>query len=371
MRILFLTTHLEFGGIPVYTVMLATALKQRGHEPIVASRGGVLVERLTAAKIPHVSVAVGIKSELHPTIAVAVAQVVGIIHRARPDLLHAQTRVAHVVAGLAGWLTGVPVVTTAHGFSRWRWGRRHFPCWGRRVIAVSRAVARVLTLVSRVPRARVVLIPNGIAWDPMEPRRLAQQAAWFSQVWGLPRGGPIIGSIARLNEAKGEHVLLEAFHRVRRQIPSARLLLVGDGPQKSALIRQAYAFGDEDHVVIAGPVEHTAIPLSVMDVFVLPSRDEAFGLALVEAMAMRRPVVASAVGGMREIVRHGETGFLVPPGNPGALADALRYLVEHPDAARALGEAGYRRFQERFTIDRMAADVERVYKQVLAELRSV
>jgi len=364
-RVLFLTTHLEIGGIATYTVSLAKALARRGHQPLVVSSGGALVQALAAAGIPHVNVDLRVKSELHPVVAAALVRVSRVVRRYRPDVIHAQTRVAHVVAGLVGRWARVPVVTTAHGFYRWRWGRRLFPFWGRRVIAIAPMTRRKLVKVCRVSPGRVVQILNGIEQPSVDPRRLEADVAWFRQAWGVAQGGPVIGSIARLGPAKGMPVLLQAFHRFRRQVPTAQLVIVGDGPEKPDLIRLAYALGEQDHIVLTGFVEQTAVPLSVMDLYVQPSFREGFGLALVEAMAMRRPVVASAVGGIRVIVRHGETGLLVPPRDPEALADALGRLAADPAAAHAMGEAGYRRFQDHFTIDRVAAEVEQVYAAVV------
>lgn len=370
MRVLFLTSHLEVGGIPVYTVSLARALARRGHETLVASSGGSLVARLTDAGIPHVPLPLRVKSEFHPAVALAVVRLAALIRRQRPDLIHAQTRVAHVVAGLVGRMTGVPVVTTAHGFYRWRWGRRLFPFWGDRAIAVGPATFRKLVLGYRVPQAKIALILNGIDWQPMDPARLQQEAAWFRQAWGVTNGAPVIGTVARLSLAKGIDILLRAFHQLRQRWPSARLLIVGEGPKGPELVRLAYALGDQDHVIFSGMAASTQVPLAVMDVFVLSSRREAFGLALVEAMAMRRPVVATRVGGIRAVVQHGVTGLLVRPKDSEALSEALQQLLEQPQLARAMGEAGYRRYQEQFTIDRVAAEVEEVYRQVLNNVTS-
>lgn len=367
MRILLLTSHLAVGGIPIYTVMLAKELARRGHQVTVVSGGGAMAAPLAEAGIPHVTVPLRITSELHPRVAWAVGRLIGLVRQTRPEVLHAQTRVTQVAAGLAGRLTGVPVVTTAHGFYRWRWGRRWLPFWGRHVIAVSPTTRRKLVLGYRVPRSKVSMIFNGIAWDPLPPAAYQAAAAQFRQAWGVTSAGPVIGTVARLGEAKGIPVLLEAFHLVRRRAPSAQLLIVGDGQWRDALVRQAYAWGEQDHVVFTGALSSPEVPLRLMDLYVQPSYLEAFGLAAVEAMAAARPVVASAVGGLRWIVRHGETGLLVPPRRAPALAAALLQLLEDPARAQAMGQAGRRRYQAQFTIERMAAEVEQVYARVLSE----
>lgn len=364
MRILFLTGHLRIGGIPVYTVTLARALARRGHQPIVASSGGALVEALAAAGVPHVRMPIDVHSPLHPSALRSLVQLRSLIHRYHPDVMHAQTRVAHVLAGVAGRLAGVPVVTTAHGFYQRRWWRRTLPFWGRRVIAVSPSVKAFMCKAYDVPADKIAVVLNGIEWTPPAPAVLDAAVERFRRAWGLSaEGGPILGMVARLSVVKGAGVLLEAFHRLRRTVPAARLLIVGDGPSRADLIKQAYALGEQGRVVLAGTVDGTAVPLHVMDLFVLPSMNEAFGLAIVEAMAMGRPVVASRVGGIPDLVEDGRTGLLVPPGDAEALARALERLIADPAAARAMGQAGRARYEQRFTMDRVARDTERVYDE--------
>ncbi len=366
MRVLILTSHLEVGGIPIYTVTLAEALARRGHQPVVVSRGGALVGRLTAAGIPHVVIPLHARSPLHPKALVMLVRVIRLIRRHRPEILHAQTRLTHLIAGLAGRLTGVPVVTTAHGFYRWRWWRRALPFWGARVIAVSPAVQRLLIERYGISSKKVAMIMNGIAWDPPAPQRLEEDARQFRIVWGLPNhGGPVLGTIARLAPLKGLETLLQAFHQLRASVPQARLLIVGDGPLKAELIRLAYALGEQEHVVFSGTIRSTAVPLRLMDVFILASRKEAFGLAIVEAMAMERPVVASRVGGIPDVVEDGVTGLLVPPQDPDALARAVRSLLADAERRRAMGLAGRARYEQRFTMDRVAREVETVYTEVV------
>ncbi|MBI4227370.1 MAG: glycosyltransferase, partial [Candidatus Omnitrophica bacterium] len=214
------------------------------------------------------------------------------------------------------------------------------------------------------PAGAIRVVLNGIAWNPPPPPALDAAAQAFRRHWGVSDRGPVIGTVARLVSAKEFPVLLEAFHQLRGTVPSAQLVIVGDGPDKPAIIRRAYALGEQDHVVITGAVSMTAIPLAVMDLFVLSSSNEAFGLAVVEAMAMGRPVVASRVGGIPDVVDDGVTGVLVPPRDPGALARALQRLVDDPEAARAMGRAGRARYERQFTMERVAREVEQVYEEV-------
>ena len=364
MRILFLTTHLELGGISVYTVSLAKALLRRGHQPMICSSGGVLVQELEDAGIPHSEIDIRIKSELHPKVFQTVAKLVTQVKRDRPDVIHAQTRVTQVVACLVGRLTGIPVVSTAHGFYWRRWTRRVFPFWGAKVIAISVNVRKKLQEWYGVPDHKVQLVFNGVNPERFHPTRELKEIDWYKQMWGFKEVGPVVGSVGRLVPVKGMEVLLSAFHKVREKIPEARLLIVGDGPIKEDLVRQTYQMGEENNVFFTGFVQQTEIPLRMMDLFVIGSLQEGFGLTTAEAMACGLPVVASHVDAIREVVRHEETGLLVNPGDPKAMADGILELLQDQDKRRAYGLAGRKLVEEKFTTDRVASQVEAVYKEV-------
>jgi glycosyltransferase involved in cell wall biosynthesis len=172
--------------------------------------------------------------------------------------------------------------------------------------------------------------------------------------------GPIIGNVARLVPQKGHRFLLEAAPRIIELHPSARFVLVGEGPARAEIEMQARSAGIEEHVLLVG--ERTDIPawLASFDVFALPSLFEGLCYAVIEAQAAGVPVVATPVGGVRETVIDRETGLVVPPEDPVALADAICWLLEHPDEARALSlEAGRR--VERFSKDRMVMETIALY----------
>ena len=187
--------------------------------------------------------------------------------------------------------------------------------------------------------------------------------------------------MARLEPEKGHATLLEAWPAVLARVPTARLLIVGEGSLASALQDQAEALGllgepcDGDAcvgtrharpgaaVVFTGRREDVPAVTAALDVAVLPSYREAQGLVILEAMALARPVVASDVGGIPEMIEDGVTGLLVPPHDAAALADAIsRLLLDHP-LADMLGRAGHRLVHERFCVERMVAAIETIYDQ--------
>ncbi|HFE51945.1 MAG TPA: glycosyltransferase family 1 protein, partial [Bacteroidetes bacterium] len=171
--------------------------------------------------------------------------------------------------------------------------------------------------------------------------------------WGIGPDQKVIGFVGQLDERKGIADLLEAYRRLKQRLP-VRLVLVGKGPLEAEIRRRA------PDAVLAGFREDIPEVMKNVDVLVLPSYWEGFGIVLIEAMAAARPVVATNVSSIPEIVVNGETGLLVPPGQPEALAEALRRVLTDPALARRFGEAGRRRVLDKFTVDRMTDEWERL-----------
>jgi len=219
------------------------------------------------------------------------------------------------------------------------------------VIAVSRAVAE------RVVGTRPLVVYPGIP-VPETP--------------GLPAplGGTtaerIVGCAGRLLPLKGLVYLLRAIASLRAEFANLVLEIAGSGPERATLEREVQRLGLSDGVRFLGWVEELAPVLARWEVFVLPSLEEGFGIAALEAMAAGLPVVASAVGGIPELVEDGRTGWLVPPADPRALAERLRALLLDAGRRRALGEAGRARAFEQFSMARLVTEISRVYEALLA-----
>jgi glycosyltransferase involved in cell wall biosynthesis len=176
----------------------------------------------------------------------------------------------------------------------------------------------------------------------------------------LPPNGPVIGNVARLSEQKGQRFLVDALPRIAERHPGARVALVGDGPLRAALERQAASLGVAEHVVFAGQRHDVPRWLASFDVFALPSLFEGLCYAVIEAQAAGVPVVATPVGGVRDTVVDGETGILVPAEDSAALADAIVRLLDDPAEARRLATEAARR-ATRFSRDRMVRETIALY----------
>jgi len=280
------------------------------------------------------------------------------VRRLAPDVLHASLR--HPWAGQYGILAGllathVKVVAVENSpiaprNARQRWLRRMLVRRYDAYVAVGDRVARLTESRLGLPHNSVRTIHNGGAIP-----EVTEPAARIS-------AGPVVGCVARLAREKALDVLLDAL----ALLPDVNALLIGDGPERSALEEQAVALEVADRVVFAGWQPEPARFFPSMDVFVLPSRFESFGLAVLEAMLAGLPVVACDVGSVGELVVDGTTGLLVPPDDASGLADALRRLLDSPELRARMGAAGRRRALELFAPEIMARQYETLYDELLA-----
>ena len=220
-----------------------------------------------------------------------------------------------------------------------------------RVVANSRAAADRLRLEG-VPEHQIVLIPNGIDLSIFPAREYSPR----------PRR---IAMVACLREEKRIDVLVTAARRILERYPDAEFLIAGDGSCREQLVTQARETGVYERFRFLGHCDDVPAVLAQADMFVLPSESDAFPNSIIEAMASGLPVVASAVGGIPELVTDNRTGRLVPPGAPDALADALLDLLEHPDRAAGFGRAGRLRVEETYSFDRMVGQFETLYETEL------
>jgi glycosyltransferase involved in cell wall biosynthesis len=292
---------------------------------------------------------------------------VRLLRRERVDVLHAHKFGSNVWGSVLGRLTGVPVVL-AHEHT-WSFEgnlkRRLLDRYvvGRlatAVLAVSERDRQRMIEIERLPPAKVIHVPNGIPPLP-EPSGRDVRAEL-----GIPPSAPLVASISVLRRQKRLDVLVRAARRVHDQLPDARFLIVGDGPELAGLIALARELGLAEVVVFPG--ERTDVPdlLAACDVVASSSDFEGSPLALMEAIGAGRPVVATRVGGVAEIVRDGREGLLVAPGDDAALAESIVRLLRDPELRARMGASGREHQRAEFDIHVMVRRLETLYETLFA-----
>ena len=231
-----------------------------------------------------------------------------------------------------------------------------------RVMVNAEAIGRFVAAEEGCPRAKMVLIPNGVREDALRP---AGDGRAKRRELGLPPDTPVIGAVSRLAWKKGIRHLIEATPHILESSPNAHVVIAGDGPLRAELEANADALGVRDRVLFLGSRSDTIELMAAFDVFVLPSVVEGMSNALLEAMAVGRPVVVTDVGGNPEVAVDGETGLVVPPADPPQLAASIVKLLEAPELAAEMGAAGRRRVLEHYQIDVMTRRIEALYEELL------
>ncbi len=333
MRILYVIDSLKVGGAEMLLFGMLRRYAAQGHDLRVA----YFTEGPLGDEIEALGVAVDRISRRGLTDPRALFRLLGILRRGRFDVVHTHLRKSDLVGQLAAALAGVPVrVSSAHNVDPWRKNALltliHRLCTRgcQQVIAVSSQVEEYLVRTRTCPAAKIVTIENGIDLERFDPERVAP--ADRSQ-WGLAPEDLAIGMVGRLEPQKGHDILLAAAARVVRAEPRARFVIVGDGYLREELEAQRARLGLERQVVFAGISRDVPATLAALDVVVSSALWEGLPLTLLEAVAMARPVVATAVGGITGVLEHGRTGVLVAPGDPDALSRALLEVLGDPRAA--------------------------------------
>jgi len=359
-RVLYVINDLARAGAETQLVELVRRLDSSAFEPLIVllkSRND-FAEELTAAGVPVA--ALGRRGWWDVGVVWRLAREV---QRFRPHVVHSWLFLANLVSALAVRRgSGRHLIVsqrcsyeaTAGPGWRWvaRWSHRRAEC----VIVNSRAALEEEAAAGH-PRSCLVYIPNGVGAPAPSPTSRS--------ALGLP-AGPLVVCVGQLERIKGHHVLVEAWPAVGAAVPGAQLVLVGAGPQRDALDERARNLGVSGTIVFAG-FRARAMPLiASADVFVQPSLTEGMPNAVLEAMAASRPVVASLVGGIPELIVDGESGILVPPADPHALATAVARLLVDRALAVHLATAATKRARELFSFDRVLAETEALYRSLTA-----
>jgi glycosyltransferase involved in cell wall biosynthesis len=372
LRVALFTDADVFAGTERHMLELAEQLRDSGEVDvrIACPVPSALAERARESGLPVLTIQKGGTLDVP-----AVRILAGMLASKELDLIHAHNGRTMLSSALAvAWGRAGACVATQHflepgrlqskGLLRtlrtmahhWTSGRiRHF-------VAISCAVRDAMPARHDAPAGKITVVPNGVSEPCLDAMPTpAEVRAEF----GIASDAPLVVCVARLEPEKDVPSLVTAMALVAASNPEARCIVVGHGTQQAAVERQISEAGLGGAVNLAGFRQDAMAFIHAADLFVLPSLAEPFGLVILEAMALGKPVIATAMGGPLEIVVNGETGLLVKPSAPAELAGAIRTLLADPAAGAAMGRKGRLRFEKCFTAAKMAGDILGIYKQVL------
>lgn len=364
-RIDWLVTELNIvGGAETFIRQMAPCLHREGWQIkiITLVSGGALVDELRQEDIPVIEL--GLRHKYNPG---AVLRLLKIWQQDPPALLHTHLYHAGILGRMLARRAGIsPVIVHQHGpelqrsFLRTRLDRQ-LAGWATYYVTTCQAVAQILTQREGIAASQVKVIYNGVSLPP-SPDSASRPAGW-----PVPPGHIGLVCVGRLSPEKGQGWLLEALADLKPYGFPVHTVFIGDGEMRPGLLEKSIQLGLQDQITFTGIRHDVRAWLPHFDLFILPSDWEGVSLALLEAMAAKLPVIGTAAGGTPEVVIDGETGLLVRPKDTTSLVKSIQHLLAHPEVRSQMGQAGYQRIIENFTLTQSVGQLIQLYEQTLHE----
>ncbi len=359
-KILHVLLGLQVGGLERFVLDLISETRGCVDSKVAClEEAGVLARELDGIKVIELKKSSGLRLGV-------VSEIAKIVVTEKIDLIHTHNPAPHFYGALAGRLSGIPVIHTKHG--------RNYPgnikkvllnkissALSKKIIAVSDDAAQVCLNIEKISPNKLNIILNGINPNVYVPKPCRE----ILPDLGVGKGRFVIGSVARLAPEKGHLTLLQACLVLRKMGVDFCLVLVGDGPERGALESFVIKHGLEGSTLFTGTRHDVPLLVPEFDVFVLSSKTEGVSLTLLEAMSCQVPVVATAVGGNPEVVEDGITGFIVPEGQPEAMAQKIHQLFCDVALREKMGISGRERVLYKFSLQGTSAAYLEIYRELL------
>lgn len=374
-NLLQVVNGLAIGGAEKKLLELVKTLDKKRYNIIVCSigQGGPLQKDFEALGVNVIVCQKRNKFDLSLILTVA-----RLIKECEIDVVQTTLLLADLVGAMAAQIAGKPPVisweTVSHGENDiLRTGNRHIIAYKfamkrvSRIVAVSQEIKQSLVQRRGIPAEKIAYIPYGV-----DLKKFARRNGSVDKrsILNIPSDRIVVGTVARAEPYKGVAYLQKAALQMVEQHPKLDFVFVGDGSLRKELEAEVGARGWSDRIHFLGFRNDVNEIMNTFDIFILPSLSEGLPNVILEAMASSKPVIATAVGGIPEAVVEGETGLLIPPSNTTAIMDAIRSLLSDHKAALRMGEAGRRRVEENFSLQKEVSSFEHLYKQLLNEKKN-
>jgi glycosyltransferase involved in cell wall biosynthesis len=371
-RIAYVINEMVVGGSQTHLRQVLRLLDRRRFDPalVCLSGRGVLLEDVRALRVPVYAPAEDAAFR-GLGLAKRIARTSALLRRLQPDVVHAYLLRGNFVGAVSARLARVPVVLCSTRGCHELHGAELFAAkianaLADAVMVNAQAVRDFVHEHEGCPKDKMFVIPSGIDTERFRPL----PAGDYKTRLGVPAGSIVVGTVTRQRIRKGVVEFLQAVSAVRSREERVHGVIVGEVSEQGELSEWLDRLGLTGHVTLAGRRSDMPEVLSAFDLYVLSSHDEGMSNALLEAMAMELPVVATDVGGTGEVVVPGESGFLVPPKDPKALAAGIEQVLSRPDRGRSMGRVGRTIVEQKFSARSMVRDMERVYLSWIQQRRS-
>ncbi|MBF0217611.1 MAG: glycosyltransferase family 4 protein [Candidatus Omnitrophica bacterium] len=379
-KVTHIITRLDPGGSSTNTVETVSRLDRKRYEILLIygrthDPDGLIEKDLAQRGIRYIRMDELVREPDPIKDIRAFWKMTGILREEKPDIVHTHSSKGGVIGRWSAFLAGVRVIVhTPHGHIFYGYFNR----FETAVYMVAEKITslittRLITLTKKgkeehielgiISPARIVPIYSGIDIKYFSEFKADREG--IRKALGFSGKKVIFGTVARLDPVKGNRYLIEAMGHIKNNVPDQALIIVGGGSEEKALMEMAEDEGIRNDVRFIGHVGDVRPYMAVMDIFVLASLNEGMGRALIEAMAMEKPVISTRTGGIPEVVSDGETGLLVEPADSAGLAREMQALALDPPRARILGARGRKKVTEVFGIDKMVDDIENLYGTLL------
>ena len=352
-----------WGGQENRTLNESIGLKRLGAHVIILCQPGSMLEKKASAEGIEVKTCVMKKSyDVR-----AVKYILDVIRNEKVDIINTHSGRDGLLGGIAGRLSRrKPVIVRTRHLALPITSKFSYKILPHRIITVSEYVRNYLIRQGISPE-KVIAVPTGVDIKKFDPEKINGN---LKKELGLKSDAPLIGTVAILRLKKGHHILLDAIPAVLEKIPDASFVFAGDGPQKQNILNKIQNMRLTGSVFLLGLRKDIPEILKSIDIFVLPTLQEALGTSFVEAMAMGKPVIGTDVGGVSEVIKNGVNGYLVEPDNPLALANAIIGALQDNEKLNIMGIEGRKIVEQNYTVKKMCEKMHGIYTSLLKDKNS-